>query len=197
MKTRLSFVLVALLAVALSVPASAEFAGEGIWPAPGGGAGWSNLADCSGVTGKGVACYNTATDVLCLGNGTSCAAVGGGTVFEVHGITIDGGGSAITTGVKGYWRAPYACTIVSATILADQSGSIVIDLWKDTFANYPPTDADSITAAAPPTLSSATNSTDTTLTGWTKTISEGDVIAFNVDSAATVTRVTLLLKVQR
>jgi hypothetical protein len=118
-------------------------------------------------------------------------------VIGTVGITIDGGGSTITTGVKGYVECPYAGTIVAATLLADQSGSIVIDVWKDTYANYPPDNADSITAAAPPTLSTATKSQDTTLTGWTTSITAGDVLGFNVDSATTVTRVTLILKINR
>lgn len=108
---------------------------------------------------------------------------------------IDGGGSAITTGVKGDLEIPFACTIERATILADQSGDIVVDIWKDTYANFPPTDADSITSSAPPTLSSATKAQDSTLTGWTTSISAGDVLRFNVDSVATVERVTISLKV--
>jgi len=110
---------------------------------------------------------------------------------------IDGGGSAITTGEKGHLRIPFACEIQRVTLLADQTGSIVIDIWKDTYANFPPTDADSITASAPPTISSAQKSEDSTLTGWTKTINAGDILAFNVDSAATITRVTLSLKVKK
>lgn len=113
------------------------------------------------------------------------------------GITIDGGGSAITTGTKGYISVPYACTINSVTMLADQSGSAVVDVWKDSYANAPPTVADTITASAKPTISSATKSTDTTLTGWTTSVSAGDVIGFNVDSAATLTRLTLVLKVTK
>lgn len=110
---------------------------------------------------------------------------------------IDGGGSAITTGVKAYIEVPFACTITQVTLLADQSGSIVVDIWKDTYANYPPVDADSITASAPPTISAATKSQDATLTGWTTTIAAGDILGFNVDSAATVTLVTLSLKVKK
>lgn len=110
---------------------------------------------------------------------------------------IDGGGSAITTGVKGFIEIPYAGTIQSVRLLADQSGSIVIDLWKDTYANYPPTVADTITASAKPTLSSATKAEDTTLTGWTTSVSAGDILGVNVDSAATVTRVTLSLVIRR
>jgi len=109
---------------------------------------------------------------------------------------IDGGGSAITTGQKGHLRIPFKCEIQKATLLADQSGSIVIDIWKDTYANFPPTDADSITASAPPTLSSAQKSEDSTLTGWTKTINADDILAFNVDSATTITRVVLILEVK-
>lgn len=118
-------------------------------------------------------------------------------VIGTVGITIDGGGSAITTGTKGYVECPFAGTIVSATVLLDQSGSIVIDVWKDTYANALPTDADSITAAAPPTVSSATKSQDTTLTGWTTSVAAGDIFGFNVDSITTATRATLTLKINR
>lgn len=110
---------------------------------------------------------------------------------------IDGGGSAITTGVKGFLEVPFACTIQRVTALADQSGSIVVDIWKDTYANYPPTDADSITASAPVTITTATKAQDATLTGWTTSITAGDVLGFNVDSATTVTRVTIALKVTK
>ena len=108
---------------------------------------------------------------------------------------IDGGGSAITTGVKGYLEIPFACTIDRVTMLADQSGSIVVDIWKDTYANYPPVDADSITASAVPTITTATKSQDATLTGWTTSITAGDILGFNVDSATTVTKVTISLRV--
>lgn len=110
---------------------------------------------------------------------------------------IDGGGSAITTGQKGHLEIPFACTIKRVTMLVDQSGSIVVDIWKDTYVTFPPTNADSITASAPPTIASAQKSQDSTLTGWTKSISSGDILAFNVDSCATITRVTISLEVEK
>lgn len=113
---------------------------------------------------------------------------------KAFGITIDGGGSTITTGVKGYVTVPYAGTITQWTLLADQSGSIVIDVWKDTYANYPPTVADTIAGSEKPTLSAATKNQDTSLTTWTTAVTAGDVIGFNVDSATTVTRVTLVIE---
>jgi hypothetical protein len=112
-------------------------------------------------------------------------------------FVVDGGGSAITTGQKGHLEIPFACTIKQVTMQADQSGSIVVDIWKDTYANFPPTNADSITASTPPTISSAQKSQDSTLTGWTKSISSGDILAFNVDSCSTIKRVTISLLVER
>jgi len=110
---------------------------------------------------------------------------------------IDGGGSAITTGEKGHLRVPFACEIQKVTLLADQTGSIQIDIWKDTYANFPPDDADSICGGNEPAISSAQKYEDTTLSGWTKTINAGDILAFNVDSCTDITRVTIALKVKK
>lgn len=108
---------------------------------------------------------------------------------------IGDGIAEVTTGVAGDVWVPFACTINEAVLLADQSGDIVVDIWKDSYGNYPPTDADSITASAPPTISSSDKSDDSTLTGWTTSISSGDTLRFNVDSVTTITRVSVFLKV--
>jgi len=110
---------------------------------------------------------------------------------------VDGGGSAITTGQKGHIKIPFACTINQADLYADQTGSVVVDIWKDTFANFPPTVADTITAAAKPTLSSAQKYQDTTLTGWTTSIAAGDILSYNIDSVSTITRLTITMKATR
>ncbi len=112
-------------------------------------------------------------------------------------FVINGGGTVITTGIKGDLEIPFACTINRSTLLADQSGSIVVDIWKDTYANYPPVVGDSITASAKPTISSATKAQDSTLTGWTTSITAGDTLRFNVDSITTCTSVTVSLKVTK
>lgn len=133
-------------------------------------------------------------------NGSSLLGSGDLTVSATAaiGYVIDGGGAAITTGLlPNSLRIPFACTINSVTLLADQTGSIVVDIWKDTYANYPPVVADSICGSAKPTLSSAVKSEDTTLIGWTTSIAAGDVLLFNVDSATTVQNVTLILKVTK
>jgi hypothetical protein len=103
-----------------------------------------------------------------------------------------------TTGFKApFYRVPYACTITGWELVSDVSGSVVIDLWKDTYANYPPVAGDSITGSAKPTLTAATKATSTTLTGWTTTLAAGDYIGANVDSRTTITNATLTLLLTR
>ena len=110
-------------------------------------------------------------------------------------LVLDGGGQAITTGVKADVRVPYSGTITGWEMVANASGSIVIDVWKDTYANFPPTVADTIAGSEKPTLSSASKNQDTTLSTWTTAITAGDWLRFNVDSAATVQRVALAIQV--
>jgi hypothetical protein len=114
-------------------------------------------------------------------------------------LVIDGGGAVITTGFKAFISIPVAGTwkkwrILSADAGSPTSGSIVIDVWKDTYANFPPTVADTITASAKPTLTTATSAESSTLTGWTTSFSAGDVLGFNVDSVTSVKKVILTLE---
>lgn len=113
-------------------------------------------------------------------------------------IVIDGGASTITTGVKLDIIVPYNAIITGWDIVSDQTGSIVVDIWQDTYANFPPTNADSITTSEKPTLSSATKNQDTSLNsgnGWA--VTQGRYLRFNVDSVSTVQRVMIGLKVTR
>ena len=164
----------------------------------------NNAADTTGKSAKTDA-LNSATTVVNVASATAPTA---GQILQATGSTaatwqsrtiaipfvVDGGGAAITAGQKGHLEIPFACTITGWTILADQSGSIVVDVWKDIYANFPPTVADTIAGSEKPTLSAVQKNQDLTLTTWTTSIAAGDVLAFNVDSAATVTRVLVLLR---
>jgi hypothetical protein len=119
-----------------------------------------------------------------------------GIIVSAIEFIIDGGGIAITTGTKGYLEIPFACTINQWTALADQTGSITIDVYSDTYANYG-TDTSMVGAGAKPTISAATKGQSAPV-GWTTTsIAAGNIIGFNVATVATVTRVTVSLKVTR
>ena len=141
----------------------------------------------------------TATGVVA---GSNLSGTNTGDVAQLGQIvaTVGGVGTAVTTGFKGFIRVPYNCTIAAAIVDADQTGSIVWDVWLDTVSTNPITDvtvADTITASAKPTLSSATYAADATLTGWTTAATAGQYLGFNIDSAATLTRSTLTLTITR
>jgi hypothetical protein len=117
------------------------------------------------------------------------------TVNRTIGISIDGGGTVVTTGTKGYVEVPYSGTIIEWKIIADLSGSAVFDVWKSNAAI--PTNANTITASAKPTLTTAQRATSTTLTGWTTGVSVNDVFGFEVESASTITKAVLILVIQQ
>ena len=112
------------------------------------------------------------------------------------GITIDGGGSPITTGFKGVLRLPFGGLITRWTLLADQAGGLVIDIWKGPFASSPPTVGETITGSDKPTLISEQQAEHAIPATWVAAVAAGDVLAFNVDSADTITRVSLTLDVR-
>lgn len=117
------------------------------------------------------------------------------TIRRTVGVSIDGGGAVITTGTKGYVEVPYSGTIVEWKIISDVSGSVVFDVWKSNAAV--PTNANTITASAKPTLTTAQRAVSTTLTGWTTSVSTNDVFGFEVESASTLTKATLILVIQQ
>jgi hypothetical protein len=108
-------------------------------------------------------------------------------------VVFDGLGAPLTAGIKGDVAIHFDGLIIRWRLLADQPGNLVVDIWKATYASYPPLVADSITAADLPTLSAAEKAEDTALTGWTTGVNDGDTLRFHIDSAATVTRATLTL----
>ena len=131
-------------------------------------------------------------------------AFGGGSSSSTSGIVfrMDGGGAVITTGVKEYVEIPFACTITGNTMVADQSGSVVVNIYKCTYAQFDagsthPVVGDKITASAPPTITATTKSTDSTLTGWTVAVAAHDVLAFVIDSCTTIQKVDLTLRITK
>ena len=126
---------------------------------------------------------NAATVVTIPGGG------GTGTICAV----VDNGGSALGAGIVGDISLPFAGVITGYTLLADQPGDLVLDLWKDSYAIFPPTVVDTITAAAKPTLAAAAKTEDSVLAGWNKAIAAGDVLRFVIDSVSTITRFSLTI----
>lgn len=129
-------------------------------------------------------------------------SIGGNAVINSSGIVtnqvvsinfvIDGGGTTITTGKKGVVVVPFAMTVTGWDVIADQSGSIVVDVNRSTYSGFPTTS--SIAGSELPTLSSVQKNQDLTLTTWTTSIAAGDILEFEVDSITTCQRVTVAIR---
>jgi hypothetical protein len=162
----------------------------------------AQVAAITPVSGEPV--WDTTLKVLSLGDGATAGGVKINPASRTAGIEfiIDDGGTVLTTGLKGYLEVPFDCVIERCTLLADQSGAIKIDIWKCTYAAFDasthPVNADTITAANEPEIAaSGVKDQDATLTGWTVIIGAGDILAFNIDSVATITRIAVSLKVRK
>ncbi len=116
---------------------------------------------------------------------------------NVFTFVVDGGVSAVTTGVKGDLWIPFTCSIAEWTILPDQSGSIQFDIWVAPYASYPPTVGNTITASAKPLISSGTKGQSSTLTGWSTSVALGNTMRINVDSCTSIQRATLAIRVEK
>lgn len=106
----------------------------------------------------------------------------------VASFIIDGGGVAITSGIKADIHVPFNCKLTQTTLLADQSGAIAVDVWIDSYANFPPTDADSKTT---PTI--AASGIKFQSDPLDIDIAANSTIRFNVDSCSTITRCLVAL----
>lgn len=123
----------------------------------------------------------------------------------VFGITIDGGVTQPTTGLKGYLTVPYSCTITGWTIIGDQSGSASMDIWYVAGSGAPPTapnipnSGNKISASAPVSLSSAQSASggSSAISTWTKSLAQWGTIGFNLSSVTTCLRLTIQLEVTR
>ena len=110
------------------------------------------------------------------------------------GMVFDGGGAVPTVGSVGFVVSQFAGNIDRWDIIADVSGSAVVDVWKS--AGAIPTNANRIAGTEKPTLSAAQLSSDTSLTTWsTLAVAVGDVLGFELESATTLTRVTCQVRI--
>lgn len=113
------------------------------------------------------------------------------------GVTIGSpDGADLTTGIKqfAYFSFPYRIT--GWTLLSIDSGSIVIDVIKNTYANHFVTAGSSIAGSEKPTLSSGFKGQDLTLTTWTQDVAAGDVLGFEIQSVSGIKQVSLWLSLE-
>src|SRR6266481_9746613 len=104
-------------------------------------------------------------------------------------LVIEGSGVVPSTGSWGFIRVPFDCTVSGWSLISDQTGSAVIDVQK-TGSLFPAGFA-SIAGSDKPTLASAQKNENLNVTGWSGQLHAGDILGFNLDSVATLTRLNL------
>lgn len=106
---------------------------------------------------------------------------------------IDGGGSAITTGIKGVIILDAAYTLTAWTVYGDSTGAINVDVGRAAAPTYPRTSAATFSTIVSPNLGAGEVADRTT--GLSISISSGDTLQFNVTSnAGSHTRFTIALR---
>lgn len=164
-----------------------------------GGANTITLASGTGADTLDLSAFD-----ITVNSCTGCGAGGGG-AYKFS-LTVDGGGSTLTTGVKSCATIPRAGTIISATILSTDasftSGSIAFDIWGNTLDTYPLADGDSIVASDPPSMTTSTFDFDDDVATWdTAVVNDGTaagttVLCAVIDSVTGLTRAQLDLRIQ-
>jgi hypothetical protein len=127
--------------------------------------------------------------VLSLSSGSPAWSTSKGS----FGVTFNGIGGVVSVGKTDWICIPYNCIITGWEIYGDITGSCVIDMWKDTYANFPPTVGDQITNGEKPTLSSAVKNRNLSLTTFSTSITAGDCIMFYVESCSFLTKINLIV----
>lgn len=139
---------------------------------------------------SGWAVYNVLGELKITGE--SGANIKVGTI----GFGIDNNGTVLSTGTKALPTIMFSGTIVSWVMYADQIGSVQLDIWKETYANYPPTVSNSIVGTDKPKLISQIKNINSNLSLWSnRVVNSGDIFAFNIDSVSTITRLTFVMKI--
>ena len=112
-----------------------------------------------------------------------------------HGISIDNGSDVIVAGFKGYFYVPYDCIITSWAIVGDTASGVeaTFDIWNAHAAT--PTDANTITGGNEPSITNSIFTSSTDLTGWTATMSAGDILGYNLDTVTGYKQLQLILNV--
>jgi hypothetical protein len=129
-------------------------------------------------------------------NGSSIT--GGGGSFASRFIIHNGEGSttAITPGIKYTTSvvADKASTITGWKLFCNPSSSLTLDVLKANKSK--PIGSNSITGSAAPTITNNQYTESSTLTGWTTSVSAGDILVLNVVSNTLASYIQLELTQQ-
>ena len=96
---------------------------------------------------------------------------------------VDNGSRPMTIGNKGYLTIDVTGNIQSFILLADNIGTLELDIRKCNFDDFPA--GTSICGNSRPELNNEVKKSDITLTGWTKQLNAGDILQYEVINVST------------
>jgi hypothetical protein len=109
--------------------------------------------------------------------------------YYIISMIMSGGGGLIPEGIQGDIEVPMSGVLQRVTVLPDQSGTMLLNIWKAAYASYPPTLANSIcTRNLPGVFGAASNIAGTVAktagstnlvgagTSFTTALAVGDVV---------------------
>jgi len=130
-------------------------------------------------------------------NGQDCTIVALATTADLTrtiNYVIDSGSIAMLTGNKGSLTVDVTGVLESLVILSDQQGDLTLDIKKSSYSTFPT--FNSIVGGVYPQMSNARKVRDDDLSGWTKTITAGDILTFDVIAVSNITRFLISLKLK-
>lgn len=154
--------------------------------------GETGIAGTTGIQGETGTQGNTGAQGLKGETGLDYGATGALSVL------FDNADSALTANTKLDVEIPVDITIDSWRVFSNETGSILMGVWVDDYANFPPDSSDALhSGATGPYLLSTDilKREDTDLSDWnTQNVSAGQIMRINIDEVSTITRSTLVLK---
>jgi len=163
------------------------------WSALSGTSGWSGESGFSGTFSGTSGFSGELGPAGTSGQSGYSGAIGTDTIQYV----LDGGEYPLSNGIKGTVCMDYAFEVLDWRLVCDQAGDLEVDVWRSTYAGFPPNSTNSICGTGVPTITGAQKGQDSVLAGWTKTFAAGTNFTFYVVGCAAITRATLAMKVRR
>lgn len=116
--------------------------------------------------------------------------------YTTIGCTVGGASAVLSPGEIALFPVDFSGTIENWTVLSDTANSsAVAQIYKSTYSGYPTMSA--ITGTDKPTISSGVKAQSTALTGWTTSISSGDIFKFILESVTNAQTLTITLRVKK
>lgn len=107
---------------------------------------------------------------------------------------VDSGSIDMLSGNKGSVTLDVSGVLESLVILSDQQGSLTLDIKKSNYSTFPV--FTSIVGGVYPQMTDSRKIRDDDLTGWSKNITAGDILSFDVIAVNNINRFLISLKLK-